>query len=98
MKEGTPILEYLNSLNKIIINLPSIEVKLDEDDKAFILFNSLSSFYEHLVTTILYGKEALVMENVTATLLSDEIRRKSHHKEENEGLVARNKDREKFTC
>lgn len=33
-----------------------------------ILFNSLSSFYEHPVTIILYEKETLVREDVTTTL------------------------------
>lgn len=48
MKEGTLILENIDAFNMIITNIVSIEVKLDEDDKAFILLNSLLPSYKHL--------------------------------------------------
>src|SRR3954468_11931521 len=57
MMEGTPILHSLNDFNKIVSNLLALKVKLDEEDKALILLSSLPPSYNHLVTTILYGKE-----------------------------------------
>src|SRR3954468_10942050 len=59
MAEGTPILQYLNVFNKIVSDLLALEVKMEEEDKALILLSSFSSNYDHLVMTILYGKETL---------------------------------------
>ena len=35
MKEGMPILQHLNAFNKILSDLSALEVKLEEEDKAF---------------------------------------------------------------
>lgn len=61
MKKCTSILEHLNTFNNIITNLLSTDVKLDKDDNALILLNSLLSSYKHFVITILHGKETLTM-------------------------------------
>ena len=49
----------------------TIDVKIDEEDKALILLSSLSQSYDHIITTILYGKKTLILEEVTLTLLSN---------------------------
>ena len=51
----------------------AIDVKINEEDKALILLISLPESYDHTVTTMLYDKNTLIMEEVTATLLSNEI-------------------------
>ena len=53
-KEGTAVLEHLN-FNKVISEL-FVDGKIDEEDKALILLSPLSKSYDHIVTTILYGK------------------------------------------
>ena len=59
----------------------------DEEDKALILLSSLPQSYDHIVTTMLYGKEALILE-VTSTLLPNEIRKRSNQeKQEGSSLV-----------
>ena len=63
MKEGVPILQHLNTFNKILSDLLALEVKLEED-KALLLLSSLPSSYNHLVTTIIYGKETLELKDV----------------------------------
>ena len=63
MKVGTLILQHINTFNRILSDLLALEVKLDED-KAVLLLSSLSSSYDHLVTTIMYGKETLELEDV----------------------------------
>jgi len=55
--------------------LLTVNVKIDEEDKALILLSSRSESYDHIVTTMLYGKETLILEEVTSTLLSNEIRK-----------------------
>ena len=45
------------------------DIKLEDEDKAMMLLTSLSASYEHLVTTLLYGKETLELEEVLGALL-----------------------------
>ena len=65
MNEGTAVLEHLNFFNKIINELLAIDVKIDEEDKALILLSFLLESYDHIVTTMLYGKKTLILEEVT---------------------------------
>ena len=71
--EGTSMLEYINFFNKVINELLTIDVKIDEEDKALILLSSLSQSYDHIITIMLNGKETFILEEVTSTLLSNEI-------------------------
>ena len=50
-----------------------------------ILLSSLPQTYDHIVTTMLYDKEALILEKVMLTLLSNEIRKRPNQ-EKKEGL------------
>ena len=42
-----------------------------------ILLSSLPKSYDHIVTTMLYSKDTLILEEVTSTLLSNEIKKKA---------------------
>jgi len=48
--------------------LLALEVKLEEEDKALLLLSSLPSSYDHLATTIMYGKDTLELEDVRQML------------------------------
>src|SRR3954470_15732342 len=87
MAEGTPILQHLNAFNKIVSDLLALEVKLEEKDKALILFSSLPPSYDHLVTTILYGKETLELEDVKVMLVNNEFMKRTDSTQEGSGLV-----------
>jgi len=76
MNEGTVVLEHLNFFNKVISELLAIDVKIDEENKALIFLSLLPESYDHIVTTILYVKKTLILEEVTPTFLSNEIRKK----------------------
>ena len=76
MNEGTMVLEHLNFFNKIINELLTVDVKIYEEDKALILLSSLPESYDHIVTTMLYGKKTLILEEVTSAHLSNEIRKR----------------------
>jgi len=94
MNEGTTILEHLNFFNKVISELLTVDVKLDEEDKAFILLSSLSESYDHIITIKLYGKETLILEEVASTFLSNEIKKRSNQdKQTRSGLDTRRKGR-----
>jgi len=62
MKEG-------NFFNKVISELLTIDVKINEEDKALILLSSFSQSYDHIITIMLYGKKTLILEGVTSTLI-----------------------------
>jgi len=46
MKEGSAVLEHLNFFNKVISELLTVDIKIDEKDKALIL---LSLFQSHMI-------------------------------------------------
>jgi len=72
----------LNFFNKVISELLTVDVKIDEENKAFILFSSLPESYDHIITTMLYGKKILILEEVTSTLLFNKIRKRPNQKEQ----------------
>ncbi|PKA62818.1 Retrovirus-related Pol polyprotein from transposon TNT 1-94 [Apostasia shenzhenica] len=76
MSEGVNLLKHMNVFCKMISQLRSIDVKLEDEDEALLLLSSLPKSYDHLVTTILYDKDTLKVEKVNATLLSNEVRNK----------------------
>jgi len=57
-KKCTSINEHLNDFNKMIAGLKNLDVEIDDSDKTLLL-DSLFSTYEHLITTLLYGKKRL---------------------------------------
>ena len=81
-------MEHINFFNKDISELLAVDIKIDEEDKALILLSSLPESYDHIVTTMLYGKEILILEETTSTILSNEIRKRPNQKEQiGSGLV-----------
>ncbi|GKD07102.1 retrovirus-related pol polyprotein from transposon TNT 1-94 [Tanacetum coccineum] len=70
MPAGRKISEHIDEFNKIVLDLANIEVKFEDEDLALLLLTSLPASYEHFVDTLLYGREALTLEDVMATLNS----------------------------
>ncbi|KAH9770027.1 Integrase catalytic domain-containing protein [Citrus sinensis] len=60
--------------NTIILN---INVKIEYEDKAIIMFSSLPPSYEHFVDTLLYDRQSLAMQDVKEALSSKESSKKS---------------------
>ena len=58
MAEGSNLSQHINVFNQIIGNLKKVDVKFEDEDKALMLLNSLttSSTYENLDTTLTWGK------------------------------------------
>ena len=57
MEEETAVLEHLNFFNKIISEFLTVDVKIDEEDKALVLLSLLPQSYDHIVTNMLCGKK-----------------------------------------
>nr|GEU35214.1 retrotransposon protein, putative, Ty1-copia subclass [Tanacetum cinerariifolium] len=90
MPAGRKISEHIDEFNKIVFDLANIEVKFEDEDLALLLLTYLPASYEHFVDTLLYGREALTLENVMATLNSKKIKEMSKAKEDDgEGLYVR---------
>ena len=89
MAEGTPILQHLNAFNKIVSDLLALEMKLKEKDKALILLSSLPPSYDHLGTTILYGKETLELKDMRVMLVNNELMKKTDSTQEGSSLIVK---------
>ena len=67
-------------------------MKFEDEDKALMLLNSLStsSMYENLVTTLMWGKKTLDLEEITSVLLGFNKRKKANDESsQGEELVAK---------
>jgi len=47
MAKGTPIQKHLNEFNSILVDLESLDVKIEDEDKAILLVVSLLPSYKH---------------------------------------------------
>uniref|UniRef100_A0A2N9HBW1 Integrase catalytic domain-containing protein n=1 Tax=Fagus sylvatica TaxID=28930 RepID=A0A2N9HBW1_FAGSY len=90
MTEGADLRQHINTFKQIISDMLRIDIKFEDEDKAMMLLTSLPASYEHLVTTLLYGKETLELEEVLGALL-DHYQRKHKDSAESsgEGLVVK---------
>eukprot|EP00253_Pinus_taeda_P027912 PITA_27912 len=97
MKEGTSIADHLNAFNTFLVQLQSIEVKIPSEDKAITLLCSLPESWDHFVTSIsLSSSEIIEFDDVVASLLSEETRRKSHSETStSEAMMVRGRSKER---
>ena len=92
MAEGSYLSRHINVFNQIINDLKRIDVKFEDEDKALMLLNSLptSSTYENLVTTLMWGKEILDLEEITSVILGfNQMKKANDESSQGEGLVAK---------
>ena len=75
-KKGTPMIEHLDNFNKILADLQNLDVEIIDEDMALLLLNSLPETYDHLTTTLLYGKDEVKFSDVSNALVNNEYRRK----------------------
>ena len=73
MSESKSIAENLDDFNKLILDLADIEIKIDDEDKAVIILNSLPKSFSNFVDTMKYGRESLTLEDVQVALKSKEL-------------------------
>ncbi|GKC36281.1 retrovirus-related pol polyprotein from transposon TNT 1-94 [Tanacetum coccineum] len=90
MPAGRKISEHIDEFNKIVLDLANIEVKFEDEDLALLLLTSLPASYQHFVVTLLYGREALTLEDAMAILNSKKIKERYKAKrDDGEGLYVR---------
>ncbi|BBH01937.1 hypothetical protein Prudu_012349, partial [Prunus dulcis] len=75
----------------------NLDVIIPDEDKALCLLNSLPDDYDHLTTTLLYGKSEVKLDEVSAALVNHECRKKEQKTQnsQTEALVARGRTEER---
>ena len=96
MAEGTPVQKHLNKFNSILIDLESLDVKIENEDKAILLVVLLPPSYKHFKEIMLYSNSNTIsFEDVKSNLLSKEKFDLDIHADSAEGLAVRGKTTEK---
>ena len=63
----------LISKNSIVyLDVMSLDIRIDEEDRALLLLCSLPVSYDGLITTLVYGKETLNFEEMVGVLRSND--------------------------
>jgi len=76
MKRGLSIDEHMNNYTKLLTDLVNMDVKIDEEDKAVILLNSLpDEEYETFTLTLINGRQILNYSEMSAALINYEVRK-----------------------
>ena len=75
-KPGTTMNDHITRFDSLVTDLLNLDEKVSNVDKALILLVSLPDEYEHLIVSMLTGKETITFKEVTTALYSNEIRKK----------------------
>ena len=78
-KEGTSTHNHLDAYGKILADLRTLDVEIADEDKALYLLNLLLDKYDHLSTTLLYGKKAISYEELESVMSNNSIRKQDIH-------------------
>ena len=76
MPEGRDFVAHIQRFNQVCSEVMSLDVKIDEEDRALLLLCSLPGSYDGLITTLVYGKKILNYEEIVGVLRSNEQRKK----------------------
>ncbi|KAE8691239.1 hypothetical protein F3Y22_tig00110890pilonHSYRG00161 [Hibiscus syriacus] len=77
MQDDHDLAQHVNVFNQIVSDLARLDVKIEDEERAMILLCSLPPSYEHMVTTLTYGKETINIEEITAALLAHNQRKQN---------------------
>lgn len=78
MKEGEDLAAYVQKFTSLTCEIVALgDDAMNDEDKSFLLLHSLPKSLDHLVQTLMYGKDKLVFEDVYSALLSENIRKPS---------------------
>ena len=90
IEESKPIDDALDEFNKLVLDLESLDFKVEDEDKAIILLNSLPKSLKHFKETLKYGRDAITFDDVQNALNAKVLDMKSSDKTNSgESLTAR---------
>ena len=78
-KEDTSIRNHLDAYDKILTYLRTLDVEIADEDIALCLLNSFPDQYDHLSTTLLYGKKTISYEEVESVLSNNSVQKQDIH-------------------
>ena len=78
LKRGLSISGHINNYTKLLADLVNVDVKIEEEDMAMILLNSLpDEEYETFVLILINGQQTLNYSDVSPALVNYEMRKKN---------------------
>lgn len=91
MDEQKSLKDNKDEFLKLIQDLESISVEVDDEDQAVILLNALPKSYSNFVETLKYGRQTLKLEEVVEAISAkdSENRMREKHSNDGEGLNVR---------
>ena len=90
MEDGNSMTDHLKNFNTLLSQLISIDINMEEEDKRITLLYSLPDFWDNLVIAIGSGiKSTLKFEDIVASLLLEEMRRKTMENHRTDALSMR---------
>nr|GEU56955.1 retrovirus-related Pol polyprotein from transposon TNT 1-94 [Tanacetum cinerariifolium] len=96
MKEVSSLKEHLDSLNSMLMDLKNVEAKIEDEDAALVLLVSLPPSFESFVSSFVFGKDTITLEDVRSSLHSRELRQqasRSGRESQSMDLSATSRDR-----
>jgi hypothetical protein len=97
MSDGSSVTEHLNVFNTMLIQLSSMDIKIIDEEKCSSLLCSFPDSWDRLVMAIGSNTTTLVLEDMVASLLSEEMKRNNMEGSTEDALVVRGQpvDRDK---
>jgi hypothetical protein len=77
MSDGSSVTEHLNLFNTILSQLSSLDIKITKEEKCISILCYFPYCWDNLVVVIGSNTTTLALEDVVASLLSEEMRRKN---------------------
>ena len=68
MDESKPIENGIDEFNRVVLDLEELEVKIDEEDKAVVLLNSLPKSLKNFKDTLKFGRDVLTVDLILKSL------------------------------
>lgn len=70
MQEDFDLVHHVNVFSQVISNLARLDDEIEDEDETMILLYSLPSSFEHLITTLTYGKDTIKFNEIHAFVLA----------------------------
>src|ERR1044072_1072286 len=70
MKEGSDLMAHLTVFNNVLAEVTRLGITIEDEIKAVVLLCSLPGSYDHLVTTLTYGKDSVTLDAISSALLA----------------------------
>ena len=80
IEESKPINDALDEFNKLVLDLESLDIKVENEDKTIILLNSLPKSLKYFKETLKYGRDAITFDDIQNSLNAKVLDMKSSDK------------------